>query len=75
MCLHIMSCIAPACRRDGSILWMLPQAKVLHHFESTCSVDGPRTATGPDLNGISRTVNTYQVGSYVLHGRYYEADV
>ncbi len=36
---------------------------VLHRFESTCAADGPRTATGPDLNGVSRTVNTYQGGS------------
>jgi len=36
---------------------------VLYHFESTCSADGPRTATGSDLNGVSRTVNTYQVGA------------
>ena len=36
---------------------------ILHHFESTCTVDGPRTATGDDLNGISRTVNTYQKGT------------
>ncbi|MBA4054691.1 MAG: hypothetical protein C0490_08275, partial [Marivirga sp.] len=36
---------------------------VLHRFESICSVDGPRTATGLDLNGISRTVNTYQGGA------------
>ena len=36
---------------------------VLHQFESTCAIDGPRTANGPDLNGTSRSINTYQVGS------------
>lgn len=36
---------------------------ILHYFESTCSADGPRTATGNDLNGVSRTVNTYQKGT------------
>jgi bacillolysin len=36
---------------------------VIHRFESICSVDGPATATGTDLNGISRTVNTYQKGT------------
>ncbi|HET9435207.1 MAG TPA: hypothetical protein VFO37_15690, partial [Chitinophagaceae bacterium] len=36
---------------------------VLHHFESTCTADGPRTATGDDLNGISRTIDTYQIGT------------
>jgi bacillolysin len=43
---------------------------ILHHFESTCSVDGPKTATGNDLNGISRTVNTYQKGT-----TYYMLDI
>ena len=43
---------------------------ILHHFESTCSADGPRTATGNDLNGISRTVDTYQKGT-----AYYMLDV
>jgi bacillolysin len=43
---------------------------ILHHFESTCTADGPRTATGDDLNGISRTVNTYQKGT-----TYYMLDI
>lgn len=37
--------------------------KVLHHFNSTCFVDGPKTATANDLNGISRTIHTYQKGT------------
>ncbi len=37
--------------------------KVLHHFNSTCFVDGPRTASANDLNGTSRTINSYQKGS------------
>ena len=50
---------------------------VLNKFESLCGahgrpqlqkqnellVDGPKTATALDLNNISRTLNTYQVGS------------
>ena len=36
---------------------------VLHHFNSVCSVDGPRTASANDLNGVSRTLNTYQKGA------------
>ena len=36
---------------------------VLHHFNSTCFVDGPRTASATDLNGVSRIINTYQKGS------------
>jgi bacillolysin len=38
--------------------------KVLHFIENTCSADGPKTANANDLNGVSRTINTYQVGSY-----------
>jgi bacillolysin len=36
---------------------------VLHHYNSTCFADGPKTASANDLNGVSRTVNTYQKGS------------
>lgn len=39
---------------------------IIHQFESTCAVDGARTATGLDLNGTSRTVNTYQFGTQYL---------
>jgi len=40
---------------------------VLHHYENICSADGPRTATGADLNGVTRTVQTYQLGSnYIM---------
>ena len=39
---------------------------VIHYFESTCHVDGPRTATGLDRNDVSRTINTYQLGSEYL---------
>ncbi len=37
--------------------------KVLHHFNSTCFIDGPRTVSANDLNGVSRSVNTYQLGA------------
>lgn len=43
---------------------------ILHRFESVCSVDGPKTATGNDLNGVSRTINTYQKGA-----TYYMLDI
>lgn len=40
---------------------------VLHHFDNVCTADGPRTATGADLNGVTRTIQTYQLGtSYIL---------
>lgn len=40
---------------------------VLHQYSTICSADGPRTATGTDLNGIVRSINTYQIGtSYIL---------
>lgn len=37
--------------------------KVLHQINTTCFVDGPKTATANDLNGVSRTVNSYQKGA------------
>jgi bacillolysin len=36
---------------------------VVEKYLSHCSIDGPRTATATDLNGQSRTVNSYQVGT------------
>jgi Zn-dependent metalloprotease len=36
---------------------------ILKVFDSTCFADGPRTATANDLNNVSRTINTYQIGS------------
>jgi bacillolysin len=37
--------------------------KILREFDSTCFIDGARTATANDLNNTSRTINTYQIGS------------
>ncbi|WP_375446812.1 M4 family metallopeptidase [uncultured Fibrella sp.] len=40
---------------------------VLRKFNSTCSIDGPRDASARDLNGVSRSFKTYQIGSnYVM---------
>jgi bacillolysin len=36
---------------------------ILREFDSTCFIDGARTATANDLNNVSRTINTYQIGS------------
>ncbi len=36
---------------------------VIHQHNHTCSIDGGRTATAKDLNGITRTINTYQAGT------------
>ena len=36
---------------------------ILHRFQTVCFADGPRTATGLDLNGISRSIQTYQKGA------------
>jgi bacillolysin len=36
---------------------------VLRQFNSVCFVDGPKTATAQDLNGNTRTINTYQKGA------------
>ncbi|MEX2231603.1 MAG: M4 family metallopeptidase [Cyclobacteriaceae bacterium] len=37
--------------------------KVLHRFEAICFIDGPKTATAADLNGVTQTINTYQKGT------------
>ena len=37
--------------------------KVLDKFSSVCFLDGPKTATAADLNGVARTINTYLKGS------------
>ncbi|MEZ0484947.1 M4 family metallopeptidase [Fibrella aquatica] len=40
---------------------------VLRKFNNTCSIDGPRDASARDLNGVSRSFKTYQLGnSFVL---------
>ena len=36
---------------------------VLKQTNTICFVDGPKTATATDLNGVAHTVHTYQVGS------------
>ncbi len=37
--------------------------KVLEFYNGTCHVNGPKTANANDLNGISRTINTYEYNS------------
>jgi Zn-dependent metalloprotease len=36
--------------------------EIINKYNNTCS-DGPTTANATDLNGVSRNINTYQVGS------------
>jgi bacillolysin len=36
---------------------------ILSEIDATCFIDGPRTATASDLNNVSRSINTYQVGA------------
>lgn len=36
---------------------------IINEYKNSCHADGPRTATAKDLNGIDRTINTYQEGS------------
>jgi len=38
--------------------------EIIHYFENTCHIDGARTATAKDCNDVTRTINTYQLGSY-----------
>jgi len=37
-------------------------SEIIDKYNSTCA-DGPATAYATDLNGVNRTINTYQVGS------------
>ncbi len=37
--------------------------EVIESFNKTCHVDGPKTGSGTDLNGNSRNINSYQIGS------------
>lgn len=37
--------------------------EILDKYNYTCTLDGVATATARDLNGINRTINTYQSGS------------
>ncbi|KUG07818.1 hypothetical protein ASU33_16055 [Solirubrum puertoriconensis] len=43
---------------------------VLKQYESSCTANGPRTAQARDLNGTTRTVNTYEWNSrfYLIDG-------
>src|SRR5690606_1708271 len=37
--------------------------KIIEKLNTTCHIDGPKTGNSVDLNGVSRTINSYQVGS------------
>lgn len=42
--------------------------KILKKLAKDCHADGARTTTATDLNGMTRTINTYQIGSeYYLY--------
>ncbi|MCC3159035.1 M4 family metallopeptidase [Hymenobacter sp. 15J16-1T3B] len=43
---------------------------VLRQYESSCAANGPRTASGTDLNGTARTLNTYEWNNrfYLIDG-------
>ena len=40
--------------------------EVISRINTICSVDGPKTATANDLNGVSRSINTFQKGANVF---------
>lgn len=58
---HVVYC--PSLHRRLEYFIDAHSGRVLHHYNSTCFADGPRTANATDLNGTTRTVNTYQKGS------------
>lgn len=37
--------------------------QVVESYNHTCHIDGPKVGSGTDLNGTSRTINSYQIGS------------
>ncbi len=37
--------------------------QIVESYNHTCHIDGPKVGSGTDLNGTSRTVNSYQIGS------------
>lgn len=43
--------------------------QLIEQYMSSCSANGPRTATAPDLNGVTQTVNTYE-----QNGNFYMLD-
>ena len=58
---HIVSC--PSIQQRWEYFIDAVTGNVLHQFETTCFVDGPRSTSAVDLNGVSQTINTYQKGS------------
>jgi len=58
---HIISC--PSVQQRWEHFIDAATGNVLHQYETTCFVDGPRTASALDLNGVSQNINTYQKGS------------
>jgi Zn-dependent metalloprotease len=62
---HVISC--PSIYERWEYFVDASTGAILHQVETTCAVDGPRTASGADLNGVARTINTYQSGAnYML---------
>ena len=64
---HIISC--PSIQQRWEYFIDAVTGNVLHRFETTCFIDGPKTASALDLNGVSQSIHTYQVGS-----KYYMID-
>jgi bacillolysin len=58
---HVVSC--PSVQHRWEYFVDASTGNILHQFESTCSVDGPATASAADLNGVTQTVKTYLKGS------------
>ncbi|TYZ11866.1 T9SS type A sorting domain-containing protein [Hymenobacter lutimineralis] len=65
---HVTS--RPSFREQWETFVDAGSGRVLEQYESSCAADGPRTAKAQDLNGVTRTINTYQWGNgfYLLDG-------
>jgi bacillolysin len=58
---HVVSC--PSLHHRWEYFVDAVTGKILHQFESACSVDGPATASAADLNGVTQTVKSYLKGT------------
>lgn len=58
---HIMYC--PSLHKRMEYIVDANTGAILRKLSTTCHVDGPKITSANDLNGISRSINTYQKGT------------
>jgi Zn-dependent metalloprotease len=55
--------IRPNMREEWVYILAAKTGTILQAYKTTCHVDGPKTTSATDLNGVSRTVNSYLTGA------------